>query len=664
MKKLHLIIFACLCACALRAGVTTYTFTSTSWASSVGATPTDGQTDGWVCNMAAYEMGSPRNDAEGRLMYAGVGVKTGTSGAGATSVKSFTNVRSIVVNFCQNSSKGKGVIYFQVGDAPYDSLIVRRPTASGTGVYNRDSLLTLSAPRSGNIRFWINCSENGIYLHSLSIRAEEGGNSPFTQDRYLLVTDAAELRDSDQIILGVPASARIMGYFDEGVSQNNIHAIPGRFTPDGTEVAPNDEAIYTLRTTTWEGAPCFYIQDELRYEEAYLVASGGQTKNRLALWTHLYDDKTYGAYGYWDITIAPDGEATIHNLGNSRSTYLQYNASNTPTLFSCYQAQGMQTGVKIYRRVAALGDAPAIVAPLVNLGTIVLRGGQAVQGEQTILVNANRLSEDIQVSVDNPLFSLSTTQLDRDGDQLTIRYQTATPGKYTATLTFRSDTVVATGSILLNVCEEQTIAEAKQTTDYTQVYLNPVVVTKKYDTYIFVRDQSGSMLLYDNGNGLTGKRYGAGLVAGDSLYNVTGRYLNYYGVPELAPTEAFRSRSYSVAPELAVAAIDSTDVCRYLRLTGADILSSSLVWQGESYPLVDAFNVGIEPMSNATADVVVMYSWDELQLWLVREEQSPTDLLSPSDSEASPAYSILGQPVPGNHPGVVVRKGKKQWNKY
>ena len=128
------------------AGVTTYTFTSMNWASKVGADVCDGVTDGWVSNLAGSEYMTGRTDAQGRLYSQGVSVKTGTSGAGATSVIAFTNVRQMTLNFCQNSSKGKGVFYYQVGDAPYDSLVITKPETSGSGVFLRDSVLRLATP--------------------------------------------------------------------------------------------------------------------------------------------------------------------------------------------------------------------------------------------------------------------------------------------------------------------------------------------------------------------------------------------------------------------------------------------------------------------------------------------------------------------------------------
>ena len=551
MKQRIFILFALVLS--FPAFSTTYTFTSLKWASKMDAIITDGVTDGFVCDVPAYEYTTGRFDAQDRLYSQGVGVKTSTSGAGATSVREFTDVTSLTFSFCQNSSKGRGVIYAQVGAAPYDSIIINKPAVSGSGVYVRDSTLSFPTALSGKIKFWIKCTENAIYINSLTIHASNGGPAD-CHLVYRMVTDASQLQDSDQIIIGVAdaGTSCIMGAFDETVSQNNIHAIRGSYSSDRLTVAPNDNAIYTLRRgQTTQGQAAWYIQDELRYTEAYLVASGGQTKNRLALWTHLYDEKTYGDYGYWSIEVAADGEATIMNLGKSAGKYLLYNAQNSPTLFGCYP-QISQTAVCIYRQLQSWDDTLTMTRPTPKA--------------EPMPMNINQIT-------DLP--------------------------------------------------------------DYTMVALNDVVVTKKYDTYIFVRDTTGSLLIYDNGDG-TGGRYGSGLENGHVLSGVKGRYTNYFGVPEILPMEAWTvaAQKRPAEPEV-VTAIDSSDVCRYVRIENAEVNEFGRCL---GLPIMDAFNTGdplpIEPTvgDGSSLDAIVYISWDELQLWMVRQNL-PTDLREMENGE-------------------------------
>ena len=454
MQKRLLITILLFLPLMLRAGVTTYTFTSIKWASKVGATACDGKTDGWVCDKEASEYNAGRIYADQSLHMAGVSVKTGTSGAGCTSVLSFEDVRQVTVNFCQNASKGRGTIYVQVGQTT-DSIVVTKP-ASGQGDLNRDSVISFATPVSGKIKLWVTCKENAININTITIRSGAGGSTVFTMDTYQLVTDVEQLEDSDQVIFGVYKEGvnYIMGYYDEMESVNNIHAIKGRYSADRTQVDQDERAIYTLHITDLNGQKAYIFQDELRYEEAYLVASGGSTKNRLALWTDVVSEKSYGNYGYWTITIENGGEAVITNLGNSLAKIIQYNASNNPTLFACYQDRS-QTPVCLYRRVEAIGDIAAIVAPMVNFGTTT-----ETSGARTVQINANRLTEDITVTHTNAVFSLSSDRLDRDGDALTISYNTTQAGHYTDTLTFTSGSITTQALVLLQLEGTKTIAEA------------------------------------------------------------------------------------------------------------------------------------------------------------------------------------------------------------
>ena len=620
MKRILLAIVLALGVCPLFAGVTTYTFTSLKWASKVGATVCDGTTDGWISNKDATEYNAGRLDAQGRLYSCGVGVKTGTSGAGATSVITFEDVRRITFNFCQNSSKGRGTIYVQIGENEPLSIKVNKPAASGEGVYNRDSIISLETPQSGKIKFWVECTENAIYINSLSIRSASGGSSVFTMDTYQLVTSVDQLQDSDQVIFGVAQDGvnYIMGYYDEWESVNNIHAIKGRYTPDRMMVDADERAIYTLRIAELKGQTAYIFQDELRYEEAYLVASGGQTKNRLAVWTDVVDEKTYGNYGYWDIAIEAGGKAVITNKGNSKAKIIQYNAQNNPTLFACYESQS-QTPVCLYRRVEAMGDVPAIIAPLVNFGTT-LKAADA----RTIQINANKLTEDIVVTHSNTLFSLSSALLDRDGDELTIAYSNVAPGHYTDTIVFTSGEVRAESIVLLHIERTLSVEEAVRSMDNATVYLKDVVVTKKYDNYIYVRDETGSMLLFDRGDGATGKRYGADVKAGDPLSGVTGRFINYYGVPEIAPTEQFKiGTNTEVLPEQAGTVIDSADVCRYMVLDSAVVNGwTDLTYKGKHYAVENKFHLpGFDKDIPTRTYVIVSYDHDVVTLYIIKQER-------------------------------------------
>ena len=619
----------------LTAGVSTYMFTDKDWNSKVASVACDNKTDGWVSD-------KPGNDYSGSYQI-GVKVTARTTGAGATSVQTFEKVRRVTFNYA-TTTKGQGSISVQVGkNAKVDSVVtIANPS-------NRDMTIVLPEEQTGQVKFVVNCTKNSVYLNSITIYSSTGGANPFTIDTYQLVTDVAQLTDSDQIIIGVNVADMdyIMGFYDENTSKNNIHAIAGKYSADRTRVTPDDRAVYTLRKTVLDGQTVYYIQDEIRYVEAYLVASGGQTKNVLAVWDKLTDSKTYGNYGYWDIRVAADGTATIMNMGNSKGKYLQYNA--TGKLFGCYASAGNQTPVCIYRCVEALGDTTLIVAPLTNFGTVCKTGVRAT-GSKTVTVNANGLNEDISVQLKHGApFALSTTQIDREGDKLAITYEATEAGVYRDTLLLTSGEVTAEAMVMLNVVQPMKVAEAVRAEDYTTIYLDTVVVTKKYDRYIFVRDHTGSMLIYDTGDA-DGKRYGSGLKNGHVLAGITGRFQNYYGVPELVPTAKWQQQNKKteclpepfmdiVTPGKTPAAVDSSHVCKYITLEAMVIDDQDMAASASvaAVKVVDAFHIGLTRRIPTQLDAIVMLSHNEIQLWCVRQEEIGTAV----ESDHAPEHSTL-----------------------
>lgn len=635
MKRIIFLLVAVVASCAMQAGITTYTFTAKNWTSNPAG--------GWVSDKDGESFETSTNPN----FQNGVKVTANYSGAGATSVNTFTNVRRITLNYA-TTTKGAGSFRIQVGEnTPIDTTVT-------VTTANKDLTIVLPASQTGKIRFTVNCTKNSIYLYKVIIRSEDGVSPVFTQDMFKLVTSVEQLQDSDQIIIGVHKEGvnKIMGYFDEDVSVNNIHSITGKYSADRTTVEANDDAIYTLRTAPEKGKSAYYIQDELRYELAYLVASGGQTKNRLALWTSLVDEKTYGDYGYWNISIAADGAATIQNLGKSKGKYLQYNATNNPTLFGCYPDENSQTPVAIYRLTKATGDVAAIVAPMTNFGTVILDQAE-VTGSKTIEVNANKLTQDITASLKHgDIFSLSTTSLDRDGDNLTISYKATAEGKYIDTLLLQSGEVKAEATVMLTVAPLYTIAQAVQQPDYTMVYLNEVEVTKKFDKYVFVRDATGSLLIWDNGNA-----YGKDLKSGYKLTGVCGRYQNYFGVPELAPTAQWKvTKAEEAVPEDATLPIDSADVCRFVRLQNVAISGGKIT--GTELPVIDAFDTGIQEGKCDILDAMVMISWNNVELWVVKQTNTPTPP-DPTSIFSGQQSAVSNQKVLRDGVIIIQRDGKE-----
>lgn len=573
MKKSFITLLLVGLAANVFATSTTYEFKSKTWQSQVGSVVCDGTTDGWIGEAEGYSCSDGTVYPGDKLLHnAGVQVVQASAGKKVTSVLEFTNVRKVIVNYCIASS-AKSDITITIGDTVMSQHVEKSMKINQDASINEDVEFVLLRERTGHVVLSIENMTKSTYIHSITVKADNGSGEVFSTKVYHLVTNINQLKDNDLIMIGVAdgTTKKAMGYYDVNVSQNNIHSIDAKYDATREYINSNEEVTYLLNTAVSEKgkAACYTIIDP--YEEMYLVASGGQTKNKLTLWTSPYSSG-FGDYGYWDIQIAADGKATIKSLGTSKGVYMQYNA--TDKLFGCYPAENM-TPVNIYRQEEAKDlTQPIIQAPMVNFGTVVKQVAN-VSGSKTIEVKTNKLTEDIAASLkDGSVFSLNASTIDRDGDKLTVSYLATTTGRFADTLVLTSGSLTEEVPVLLDVAKEMTIAEAVQSEDWQYLYLNPVTVTKKNDRYVYVRDETGSMLLYDKGADTD--RYAKDLETGHVIKDVSGKFQNYYGVPELhmmaKPTR--EAQKVECLPEKMTEVADSADVCRYVVFEGVNVINN------------------------------------------------------------------------------------------
>lgn len=125
---------------------TTYTFNSKSWGDS---------TNSWTSGKDGNQLTSGQ----------GVQVTTGVSGANATCKNSFSNVSTVVVKYCTNSSKGVGTIKITIGS------VSKTFTVSKTGGTTlRDATFDFSADLpTGTPKIEVTCSTNSVYVNSIAI---------------------------------------------------------------------------------------------------------------------------------------------------------------------------------------------------------------------------------------------------------------------------------------------------------------------------------------------------------------------------------------------------------------------------------------------------------------------------------------------------------------
>ena len=141
--------------CALIVG------SGTMWAEDVTYTFSD---KSWKASLANWTSGK---DGNGFTANQGLQVTTGTTGANGTSPISFNNVSKVVVRYCTNASKGVGTIKVQVGTGSEKSFSVTKPSGSGTTL--KDATFNYTTPETGNVKVTVNCTENSIYIYSVTI---------------------------------------------------------------------------------------------------------------------------------------------------------------------------------------------------------------------------------------------------------------------------------------------------------------------------------------------------------------------------------------------------------------------------------------------------------------------------------------------------------------
>lgn len=129
---------------------TTYTFTAKDWSDA---------TDSWTSNKDGNAYDSSKQ---------GIQVTASTSGAKATTRKSLSDVSKIVVTYCTNATKGDGSIEMSVGSQKVMHEVTK---AGGASLRNLEYAFN---DASGAAVIEVTCTNNSIYIHSITITAGGG----------------------------------------------------------------------------------------------------------------------------------------------------------------------------------------------------------------------------------------------------------------------------------------------------------------------------------------------------------------------------------------------------------------------------------------------------------------------------------------------------------
>ena len=136
---------------------TTYTFTSKSWAATIG---------GSAANWTSGQDGSGFSNN-------GIQVTTSSTGANGTSPVSFTNITKIVATYNTNKSKGAGTIVAKIGSNDGVTKNWAYSTGNGTQAFYTVQW-DYTTPQSGNVKITCNTTTNSIYLVSVAITTDDG----------------------------------------------------------------------------------------------------------------------------------------------------------------------------------------------------------------------------------------------------------------------------------------------------------------------------------------------------------------------------------------------------------------------------------------------------------------------------------------------------------
>ena len=182
---------------------------------------------------------------------------------------------------------------------------------------------------------------------------------------YNLVTDVSDLNVGDNVIIASSDYAYAMS------TQKDNNRGAAEVVKNGDVLYSNDSVqIFTLGAGVSDGTYSFYEKDK-----GYLYASSSSANN-------LKLQPTLDANGSWNISIA-DGVASIVATGTYTRNTMQFNYTNNPKLFACYDSAS-QKGLALYVEENTAGvDITSI--EITNGEEITMKEKETVQLEYTVL---------------------------------------------------------------------------------------------------------------------------------------------------------------------------------------------------------------------------------------------------------------------------------------
>ncbi len=189
-------------------------------------------------------------------------------------------------------------------------------------------------------------------------------DAPIITDTFTLVTDAADLKAEDQIIIVSKEEAFALSTKQNTNNRGQIEIVK----KDNTVELVDELQVITLEEGMAAGQFAFNVG------EGYLYAASNDSN-------HLKVQTTLDANGSWLITVDKDGVATVKAQGANGRNWLRHNSSSK--IFSCYGATSSQKDILIYKR--NIVEDP-VTADMVTGGILTLDKATAATSESVTLI--------------------------------------------------------------------------------------------------------------------------------------------------------------------------------------------------------------------------------------------------------------------------------------
>ena len=316
MKKILSLLLIAFLSCFTNAHAisksVTYTFGTNSWS----ATDDNGTTANWTSG----------KDGNAFTENQGVQITTGVSDANATSPIKFSDVTNVVVKYCTNTKKGQGTIHIQVGDNSTMDFTVTKPSSGGTTL--KDAQFQPSEPQSGNVKISVDCTENSIYIYSVTVTYSEGA-AVLTAPVISGVENGGVYRNSATVNISKPELATSIAYEvkkDGKTVASDAKATEG-FSREFTEIGS-----YTVTASATDGKDS-KVAEKVSFEIVFAADVTGNIviadQKGSALWGENVNEGTL-----------TDEFGHVFNLTCTKTTsnasYMTINTTSNPYTFRMY----------------------------------------------------------------------------------------------------------------------------------------------------------------------------------------------------------------------------------------------------------------------------------------------------------------------------------------